>query len=59
MESDNVILKAYQQRKNMTEEEKQVEQWYAQWCIANGLYDHMTDKQIDKLYRKNYLGEQV
>ena len=54
-----MILKAYQQRKNMTDEEKQVEQWHAQWCIANGRYDHMTDKQLDKKYRREYLGEQV
>ena len=54
-----MILKAYNQRKNMSEEDKQVEQWYIQYCEANGLYDHLTDKEIEKRYRKNYLGEQV
>lgn len=54
-----MILKAYQQKKNMTKEEKQIEQWYLEYCLTNGLYDHMTDKQLDKKYRREYLGEQV
>ena len=43
----------------MTDEEKQIEQWYAQYCIVNGLYDHMTDKELEKKYRRDYLGEKV
>ena len=50
-----MILKTYKAKKNMTEEDKQIEQWYAEYCEANGLYDHLTDKQIEQRYKKNYL----
>ena len=47
-----MILKTYKHKDNMSEEDKQVEQWFRQYCEANGLYDHMTDKQLNKRYKQ-------
>ena len=50
-----MILKAHKREENKSKEEKQVEKWYEEYCIANGIYDHMTDKQLNNEYNKRYL----
>lgn len=50
-----MILKKYKKEKTMTKEEKSIQKQYEQHCVTVGSYDHMTDKELEKKYRKDYL----
>lgn len=52
-----MILKAYQNQKKISEEDKQLNELIAKSYHTMGSYDYLTDKQLNEKYRKEYLGE--
>lgn len=49
-----MILDSYNKKRKLSDEEKQVEKWYIQYCLTNGVYDHMTDEELDERYQELY-----
>lgn len=49
-----MILETYKNRKPKSKEEKHLDEIFASYCLANGLFDHMTDEEINKKFKKMY-----
>ena len=50
-----MILRKYKTEKNMTDEEKSIKKQYERYCETVGTYEHLTDKELEKRYKKHYL----
>ena len=50
-----MILKKYKTEKNMTDEEKSIRKQYEEYCETVGTYENLTDEQLEKRYKRNYL----
>ena len=47
-----MILDIYRNEIKKTDKEKQIEMHFEQHCLANGLYDHITDKELNAYFKE-------